>query len=58
MATAMFTDAPQGTMPNKLFRDAFPGATDIASLDANNDGNGSRLVERILWRYKIVTSVE
>ena len=34
-----FTDAPEGSMPLKIFNGVFSGATDITSIDANNDGH-------------------
>jgi hypothetical protein len=34
-----FKDAPEGSMPLKIFNGVFSGATDIASIDANNDGH-------------------
>lgn len=36
--TGYFTDAPQGKMPEKLYRGPGSGATDIAPIDVNNDG--------------------
>ncbi|MDB4769095.1 VCBS repeat-containing protein [Saprospiraceae bacterium] len=34
-----FTDAPEGSMPLKIFNGVFSGATGITSIDANNDGH-------------------
>lgn len=34
-----FLDAPQGSMPLKIFNGVFSGATRIGAIDANNDGH-------------------
>ena len=39
-----FTDAPENSMPLKIYNGVFSGATGISSIDANNDGHMDMII--------------